>query len=163
MFKRLGFWSCVAHNEAPFLPWRFHSENINYILMWVRSPFMWQHPGWISQGVPSVSITDLQCSSTQPPGVAALGCWAGAGVSLGWLYLLPHLQGPGGTTLLLTGHLCFMGHTWLEPLVIVWFPDNFQPFWTKYFSGGEGQWCFPPTHAAGSGNRQAFPTSSFPN
>lgn len=57
--------------SAPFLPCCFHSENINDILLWVRSPFIWQHPGWISQDVPwqeaSVYISDLQCFQHTAP------------------------------------------------------------------------------------------------
>lgn len=75
-------------------------------------------------------ITDLQhfkhgahwCGSTW--GIEQQ-CWDSP--VLGWLCFLAALQGPEGTTLL-TVHLCFLGHTWLEPLVIVWSPDTFQPF-----------------------------------
>lgn len=82
-------------------------------------------------------ITDLQCFRHIAHWCGSLWgteqgqqrCW-GSPV-LGWLYFLSDL-GPEGPNSSL-GHLCFMGHTWLEPLAIVWSPDIFLALLNQNF------------------------------
>lgn len=100
--------------------------------------------------------------STQLSGVAAPGALSStAGFTSAGLPLLPLWSaGPGGATLL-TWHLCCMGHTWLEPLVIVWAPDTSQSSEPKISQEVKASGVFLPHTCQDLG--QTFPTSSFPN